>query len=260
MAITKFNVENGLSVGTGSIDVIDSTGTGTFTNVVVSGNLTVLGSQTIVSSSIVEIGDNVITLNASSTPANFGGIYVNDINLNTTGSFIWDSFNNVWLAGLKGSEVALPNGSGTGNYLVKWSGALGGLLDSIVYDNGANVGIGTNSTGDKLAVAGTLSVTGSLRPGSDLSYDLGSSIKRWSTVHASALSGSLTRLSDGTSYLVAGPNMVITTGSNGAVTLEAVMAGGTISGAGTINYVPKFSGASSVTDSSIFDNGSSVGI
>jgi len=38
---------------------------------------------------------------------------------------------------------------------------------------------------------------------------------------SAGLSGSVTHLTDGSSFLLAGPNMVITTGSNGAVTLEA---------------------------------------
>lgn len=41
----------------------------------------------------------------------------------------------------------------------------------------------------------------------------------------SGLSGSLTQLTDGTSYLVAGNNIAITTGSNGAVTIQAIVAG-----------------------------------
>lgn len=40
------------------------------------------------------------------------------------------------------------------------------------------------------------------------------------TRHAAGLSGSLTKLTDGSSYLIAGPNISITTGSNGAVTIS----------------------------------------
>jgi len=47
------------------------------------------------------------------------------------------------------------------------------------------------------------------------------------TVTAPALSGSLTKLQDGTSYLIAGSNVTITTGSSGAVTVAA--SGGEIS-------------------------------
>lgn len=43
---------------------------------------------------------------------------------------------------------------------------------------------------------------------------------------SSGLSGSLTKLSDGTSYLIAGNNVTIVTGSNGAVTISATGGGG----------------------------------
>jgi len=45
------------------------------------------------------------------------------------------------------------------------------------------------------------------------------------TVNASYLTGSLTKLSDGSSYLVAGGNMSVVTGSNGSVTLATVNSG-----------------------------------
>jgi len=51
---------------------------------------------------------------------------------------------------------------------------------------------------------------------------------------SSGLSGSLTKLSDGTSYLIAGNNVTITTGSNGAVTIASTGGGG---GGGDITSV-----------------------
>lgn len=49
--------------------------------------------------------------------------------------------------------------------------------------------------------------------------------KSTNTLSVNNVSGSLTRLVDGTSYLVAGSNVTITTGSNGSVTISAPMAG-----------------------------------
>ena len=47
------------------------------------------------------------------------------------------------------------------------------------------------------------------------------------TLHAlNGITGSLTRLSDGTSYLRAGSNVTITTGSNGAITIASTSGGG----------------------------------
>jgi len=47
---------------------------------------------------------------------------------------------------------------------------------------------------------------------------------------SSGLSGSLTKLVDGTSYLVAGTNITITTASNGQITIDSSGGGGTPGG------------------------------
>ena len=60
--------------------------------------------------------------------------------------------------------------------------------------------------------SGHIGVTGSIHAISEIS---GSSLK------APVISGSLTRLHDGTSFIIAGPNIAITTGSSGAITIEA---------------------------------------
>lgn len=57
-----------------------------------------------------------------------------------------------------------------------------GTAEHVRFDSSGNVGIGTSVFADKLAVNGSMSVTGSLLPGSDGSYTLGSSSKRWSEV------------------------------------------------------------------------------
>jgi len=73
-------------------------------NLTVQGNLTIAGTQTIINSTTVQLGDNIIELNGSSV-AN-GGIFVKDPTAPTTGtgSFLWDSTNDFWRAGLSGSE------------------------------------------------------------------------------------------------------------------------------------------------------------
>ncbi len=73
-------------------------------NLVVSGNLTVKGTTTSVDSNVVSIGDNVIELNG--TEAAFGGLLIKDpIAPNTiSGSLLWDSTNDYWIAGPLGNE------------------------------------------------------------------------------------------------------------------------------------------------------------
>jgi uncharacterized coiled-coil protein SlyX len=84
----------------------------TGSNVVVLGDFTVRGTQTIVDSTTIQIGDNIIELNG--TGATNGGLYVKDVTApNTaTGSLLWDSTNDYWKAGVKDSEykILLANG------------------------------------------------------------------------------------------------------------------------------------------------------
>lgn len=56
------------------------------------------------------------------------------------------------------------SGSGTTNYLPKWTGSTA-LGNSLIYDNGTNVGIGTASPTAKLSVAGTTAISGQLTLG-----------------------------------------------------------------------------------------------
>lgn len=77
-----------------------------------------------------------------------------------------------------------------------------------------------------LIVSGTLSVTGS-------TY-LKSTQVDGQLTSSTGISGSLTKLADGTSYLIAGSNTTITTGSNGAVTVA--IAGSSSSSSRAIVY------------------------
>ena len=84
------------------------------TDVTVNGNFTVSGTQTIVDSTTVQIGDNIIELNGSA--ASNGGLYVADATAPTTatGSLLWDTTNDQWVAGPKGSEVKVLLAEGDG--------------------------------------------------------------------------------------------------------------------------------------------------
>ena len=74
-----------------------------FGNLTLSGNLTVNGETSYISSSVVQIGDNILELNGSAG-AN-GGIYVRDaVGTTNSGSLLWDTSNDYWKAGAKGSE------------------------------------------------------------------------------------------------------------------------------------------------------------
>ena len=75
----------------------------------------------------------------------------------------------------------------------QWAFLSNASIYSIFMDNATgNVGIGSNTTSDKLSVNGALSVTGSALPGTDTAYNLGSPTKKWAKVYATSISGSLT--------------------------------------------------------------------
>ena len=80
-------------------------------NVTVTGNLTVNGTSTIVNSTTVQIGDNIIELNG--TGATNAGLVVKDPTSPNTvsGSLLWDTTNDYWIAGPLGSEkrIAVQN-------------------------------------------------------------------------------------------------------------------------------------------------------
>ena len=88
---------------------------------------------------------------------------------------------------------------------------------------------------------GLIAVTGSFEPGTSNTFSIGTSSKKWSNIVSTALSGSLTKLSDGTTdFITAGANITISTGSNGQVTIAG-------SGGGSGDVV----GPASATDNAI---------
>jgi hypothetical protein len=108
----------------------------------VGGNLYVQGTTTTIDSTTVSIGDNIIELNG--TGATNGGIKVNDATAPTTtsGSLLWDTTNDYWIAGPDGSEkeIALLSTDPTTNKLQKIN-ASGHLVDSTITDDGTDVSL-----------------------------------------------------------------------------------------------------------------------
>jgi hypothetical protein len=96
-------------------------------------------------------------------------------NIRVTGAF-YDSNNQAGTSGqiLKStgsgtdwvslSEITGVDGSGTANYVTKWSDA-DTITNSLIYDNGTNVGIGTTSPGYNFDVNGQVRVQDKLRVG-----------------------------------------------------------------------------------------------
>ena len=135
----------------------------TGSNLTVKGDLTVLGSTTVIDSTHISLGDNIIELNG--TENQFGGLLVRDTYLPNTisGSLLWDSTNDRWIAGPVGSElpIVLQSDSGTVNVIQKSDGQ-NGILDSRISDNGEIVRVNVSDTGS-FQVTGSVIIKGDLR-------------------------------------------------------------------------------------------------
>ena len=101
---------------------------------------------------------------------------------------------------------------------------------------------GSGSDDKKAVFGGDVVMSGTLQVAGDVVEIAGS------LTVTNGISGSLTKLADGTSYLRAGTNITITTGSNGAVTIDS-SGGGGVGGTGTVNYIPKFTATTDIGDS-----------
>ena len=112
-------------------------------NLYVSGNLEVLGSSTNVNlqSTTVEIGDNIILVNAYSPFQRYAGLTAYDSgSVGTSGSMLWDSLNNYWL--LQNADASTSKVIGT------TSGSMGSEVS--LTDTYFPIATGTNTIGDSL--------------------------------------------------------------------------------------------------------------
>lgn len=154
VSVTGTTTINGDETVNGILTVTGNTQLGG--NLYVSGNLEVLGSSTNVNiqSSTVEIGDNIILVNAYSPFEQYAGLAAYDSGSSGgSGSMLWDSLNDYWLVqnsagttskvigsttGSMGSEVSLTN-----NTIPKATSA-NTIGDSLLIDNGTTLSYNTN--------------------------------------------------------------------------------------------------------------------
>jgi hypothetical protein len=157
--------------GTGNLTIASTGGNvlieGTTFNgndVSIAGNLTVLGTQTQIDSTIVNIGDNIIVLNAGGTIAD-GGIQVVDaVSTTGTGSLLWNATSDYWYAGVSGSThyrlTTYANQSGgTTNYVPKVD-SNDRLVDSIISDDGSTVLVAGTISGSILNASTGITAVG----------------------------------------------------------------------------------------------------
>jgi cytoskeletal protein CcmA (bactofilin family) len=138
---------SGSMVISGSIETTD--------DVVIGGNLTVKGTTTAIESNVVTIGDNILELNGTS--AAFGGLLIKDPTSPNTisGSLLWDTLNDRWVAGPLGQEERFIQETEFNLFSSSISTAIG---DSGIWQE----------TGSFYATTNDLQVTGSMRIKGDL--------------------------------------------------------------------------------------------
>lgn len=166
----------GINIGTANSGVAISIGhttseTTVNDNLTITGNLTVNGETTYVSSSNVTIGDRIIELNYLGATGN-GGLYVGDADGTlTSGSLLWDSTNDYWIAGAKDSEhkIMLSNGdsvisgSGTNNQVALFNSTHGLDSDGNLTFDGSTLGVTGNVTASASGSFNDIKVTDTIR-------------------------------------------------------------------------------------------------
>jgi|10_taG_2_1085330.scaffolds.fasta_scaffold02955_2 hypothetical protein len=138
-----------LDMTSGDKTILDTVGSNTLTvgaagtTVVIPGNLTVNGTKTYISSSNLNIGDNILELNYAGTAADAGLLVKDSVATGTSGSFLWDASEDYWIAGALGSEARVVVGTGTTGDIVKFSSA-GVVADSILSESGTTLTVANN--------------------------------------------------------------------------------------------------------------------
>ena len=100
-SITNSNGNLSIASTAGNVSVEGSVFAGN--DVTIPGNLTVQGTTTTIDSTEVNIGDNIITLNAAGTVADGGVQVIDTTGTAGTGSILWNATNDYWYAGVSGS-------------------------------------------------------------------------------------------------------------------------------------------------------------
>ena len=98
-----------------------------------------------------------------------------DGRIHATGDICTDKGGGVCLSTAGGGGIS---GSGTTNYIPKWTGGTS-LGNSIIYQSGSNMGIGTTNPGEKLHVAGKIKADGIIYSMSDSGYAPATELRTW---------------------------------------------------------------------------------
>ena len=186
-------------------------GTGIVLSTGSSGAVTI--TSAVAGSSLIGGSDTQVQFNDASSFAGDNGLTYNKTTQTLTGKNI------VATTGLSGSLTKLSDGitnylqAGSGIYIVTQSNG------SILITGSSQVTLGGTNTNVQFNDGGVL--------GGDANFTFN---KSTDTLTVTNLSGSLTKLSTGGDYLVAGSGIQLSTGSSGAVTITSTVAGSSLIG------------------------------
>lgn len=145
-----------------------------------SGNLTssgtITGSTLNASTNLSLAGTSGITKVISQITGPLGAVTTNGANVTFSGAGVTQSGNTFTFSG--GGSGGL-SGSGTTNYISKWTGSTSLGTSNNIYDNDTNVGIGTASPSEKLHVNGSIYVGGNFYKAGNLN-SVNNAIGVWS--------------------------------------------------------------------------------
>ena len=230
------NVLGKFSSGT----MVNSNITDDGTTVTINANLMVSGTTTTINSTTLAIGDNIIELNGSG--AVNGGIQVRDATAASlvSGSLLWDTTNDKWIAGPKNSEIEIATISGTQTLTNKTisgaSNTLSNIANGSLTNSSVTVTAGTGmSGGGAVALGSSVTLTNagvtSLTTNTGLSSNVSAtgavtvtnagvtSNVAGTGIGVSAATGAVTITNNGVTSAVAGTGVSVSSGT-GAVTIS----------------------------------------
>jgi hypothetical protein len=230
----------------------------------ISGNLDVQGTITYISSSTLQIGDNIIEINYNKAAGN-SGMIVYDTTAPYTASLLWDAVSDRWIAGPYGAESTIMLASDTSSMSVNYA-----RTSSYSTTLGASLTSSANNQVRLLASDSSVLSTVTVNNVDSASYALSASYAYFATTASHALTAltasySLTALS--ASYSLSGSYAnFATTASHAltAVTASHALTALTASFALTSSYVNILNqnvviSGSLYTTTGIFDNSSGPG-
>ena len=150
----------------GGVGIVENLNVGG--NASITGNLTVSGTTTTVDSTVVNIGDNIIVLNAAGGTVDSGIQVIDAVSTAHTGSLLWNATNDYWYSGISGSthyrhpvQSALANLTENRPVIVDGNGRLESSAN--ITDDGStvNMGVSTHVTGSVFVSTGASVASGS---------------------------------------------------------------------------------------------------